>query len=133
MALPFSASAPAASYADVVLLVVRLVMGTTMIYYGWPKVRDPKKNAKDFEAMGFTPGVFWGSLILLVEFGGGIVVLLGVYAWAAAALIACHMATGTVWKMAKKRQTFPEWSYDLLVLTLSLVVLAFGPGRYALA
>jgi hypothetical protein len=27
-----------------VLVVVRLIMGVTMIYYGWPRVRDPKKN-----------------------------------------------------------------------------------------
>jgi hypothetical protein len=41
-----------------------------MIYYGWPKVRDPKKDAADFEAMGFKPGVVRGTALLLVEFGG---------------------------------------------------------------
>jgi uncharacterized membrane protein YphA (DoxX/SURF4 family) len=47
---------PLASFADEVLLVIRLIMGVTMVYYGWPKVRDPKKNAADFEANGFGPG-----------------------------------------------------------------------------
>src|SRR5439155_22854493 len=45
MSLPFSVWAPLAGFADEVLVVVRLIMGVTMIYYGWPKVRDPKKNA----------------------------------------------------------------------------------------
>jgi hypothetical protein len=27
-----------------------------MVYYGWPKVRDSKKNAADFEGKGFKPG-----------------------------------------------------------------------------
>jgi hypothetical protein len=31
------------------LLVIRPIMGVTMVYYGWPKVRDPKKNAGDFD------------------------------------------------------------------------------------
>jgi uncharacterized membrane protein YphA (DoxX/SURF4 family) len=66
-----------------VLLVIRPIMGVTMVYYGWPKVRDPKKNATDFEAKGVKPGMFWGTLIL--EFGGGLAILLGLYAWVAAA------------------------------------------------
>ena len=51
MSLPSTASAPLAGFSDVVLLIIRIIMGVTMIYYGWPKVRDPKKNAKDFEQM----------------------------------------------------------------------------------
>jgi uncharacterized membrane protein YphA (DoxX/SURF4 family) len=56
-----------------------------MVYYGWPKVRDPKKNAADLEANGVKPGMFCGTLILVVEFGGGLAILLGLYAWVAAA------------------------------------------------
>lgn len=78
------------------LLVIRLIMGVTMVYYGWPKVRDPKKNAADFEANGFKPGMFWGHVDPRVEFGGGLAILLGLYVWVAA-------------------------------------LLAFGPGRFALA
>jgi putative oxidoreductase len=133
MSLPFSAAAPLAGVADVVLLVVRVIMGVTLVYYGWPKIRDPKKNAADFEKIGFRPGWLWGTLILLVEFGGGLAILLGVYAWVAAALLACHMATGTVWKITKARKPFTDWSYDLLLLALALILLATGPGAYRLA
>jgi putative oxidoreductase len=133
MSLPFAAAAPLAGFADPVLLVVRLIMGVTMIYYGWPKVRDPKKNAADFEKMGFRPGALWGTLILLVEFGGGIAILLGVYAWVAAALYAVEMLTGSIWKITRAGKPFPDWSYDLLLLALALVLLASGPGAYRLA
>src|SRR6202008_2354271 len=64
---------------DWILLLVRLVLGAGMIYYGWPKARDLRANAKDFEGMGFKPGIFWGTLIAAVEFLGGIVVVLGIY------------------------------------------------------
>jgi uncharacterized membrane protein YphA (DoxX/SURF4 family) len=97
-----------------------------------PKVRDPKKNAADFASNGFKPGWFWGTLVVVVEFFGGIAILLGFYAWIAAALMACHMATGTVGKITKTDKPFTDWSYDLLLLALSLALLAFGPGKYAL-
>ena len=131
MSLPFAAWAPLAGFADEVRLVIRLIIGVTMIYYGWPKVRDPKKNAADFASIGFKPGWFWGTVVLVVEFVGGIAILLGFYAWIAAALMAGHMATGTAWKITKTDKRFTDWSYDLLLLALSLVLLAFGPGKYA--
>ena len=37
----------------------------------------------------------------------------------------------TVWTITKTDKRFTDWSYDLLLLALSLALLAFGPGRYA--
>lgn len=133
MAFPFAAAAPLAGFEDAVLLVVRLIMGVTMVYYGWPKVRDPKKNAADFDAIGFKPGAFFGTLVLLAEFGGGITILLGVYAWLGAAAFGLEMLVGAIWKITRTDKPFTDWSYDLLLLALALVLLAWGPGRYSLA
>ena len=36
-----------------------------------------------------------------------------------------------VWKITKADKRFSDWSYDLLLLALSLALLAFCPGRYA--
>ena len=122
--------APLALLDDEVLLVVRVIMGATMIYYGWPKIKDLEANAKDFVKMGFKPGLFWGTVVALVEFVGGLMILLGWYAWVAALLMVGHMATGTVWKITKTNKPFTDWSYDLLLLSLALVVVAFGAGSY---
>jgi putative oxidoreductase len=123
---------PLAGVADAVLLVARLVTGAVMVYYGWPKLRDPAAHLRDFSATGFKPVAFWASLILVVEFFGGLAMVAGIYTWATAALFACEMATGTVWKIVKARKPFSDYSYDLQLLALCLVLLAFGPGRYAL-
>ena len=132
MTLPVSDAAPLGDLIDLVLLVVRAITGITMVYYGWPKVRDPKKNAADFDAIGFKPGWLWGTLVLLAEFGGGLLILSGVYTWVGAALIAIHMTTGTMWKITATDKPFKDWSYDLLLVALALGLLATGPGVFRL-
>lgn len=122
---------PLGQFSDGVLLAVRVLVGVVFIYYGWPKIRDLKSNAEDFVKMGFKPGWFWGTVVAVVETVGGLMVLFGVFAPVAAALLAGHMATGTVWKITKTDKSFSDWSYDLLLLALALVILAFGAGAYA--
>ncbi len=96
-----STLAPLAAWTDGVLLITRLIVGVLMIYYGWPKLKDPAKNAHDFEGNGFKPGWAFGSLVLMAEFFGGILVLLGAYVWVAAAAFGFEMLLGTVVKATK--------------------------------
>jgi len=107
------AFAPLAGLYDLVALLVRIMMGGVMMYYGWPKVKDPRKNAEDFGKGGFTPGWFWGTIVLLVEFVGGISVVVGFYTWVAAALIGIEMLTGTVWKIGKAHKPFTDDVLDV--------------------
>jgi putative oxidoreductase len=105
-------------------------MAAVMLYYGWPKVRDPRKKAKDFDATGFRPGWLFGTLVLAAEFFGGILMLLGAYVWVAAAAFGFEMLLGTVVKSTKWHKPFTDYSYDLLLLALCLLLLALGPGAY---
>jgi putative oxidoreductase len=130
--MAYSAWAPLAGAADVVLFVVRVIVGGTMVYYGWPKLKAPRKNALDLAKGGFRPGWLWGTIVLLVEFVGGLAIVVGLYTWLAASLIGFEMLTGAVWKITKANKPFPEWSYDLLILALALMLLVVGPGAYAL-
>ena len=114
-----------------ILLISRVVLAVVMIHYGWPKVRDLKANANDFVHMGFRPGMLWGTLIALVEFVGGIATLFGLYAELAAALFAFEMMVGAFWKLRLKKP-FADYSYDLQLLALCLVVMSQGAGAYAL-
>lgn len=116
-----------------VLLFVRVVLGVVMIYYGLPKIKDLKSNAKDFEKMGFKPGFFWGTITALVEFVGGIAVLVGFLAEIAAFLFGLQMIVGVFWKVLKTDKPFTDWSYDLQLLAMCLTILTFGAGLYAYA
>ena len=117
--------------SDIALLATRLVAGGVMVYYGKDKVRHPFTNAKNFTEMGFKPGWLFGTLVLITEFFGGAAVIIGVYADVAAILIGFHMIIGTVWKI-KMGQEFGDFSYDILVAALALIILSLGTGMYAL-
>jgi len=117
--------------SDWVILFIRIVLGAVMIYYGLPKIRDLKSNADDFVEMGLKPGWLWGAIVASVEFLGGIAVILGVWAELAAFLFAIEMAVGAIWKITKRKETFTDWSYDLILIAISLTVITFGPGVYS--
>ena len=119
-------------FSDIFLLVIRVIVGATLIYYGWPKIKNLKSNGKDFDKMGFSPGIFWGTIIALVEFLGGILIILGLFVLIIAILLAVEMISGAIWKITKTNKPFTDWSYDLLLLALALVLLAFGAGRFVI-
>lgn len=116
---------------DLLLFFVRVVLGMVMIYYGLPKIRDLKKNAEDFVGMGFRPGFFWGTIVAIIEFFGGVAMILGFYTGVVASLFGIEMALGAFWKMGRKKP-FTDYSYDVLLLALSAVVLVFGAGLYTI-
>ena len=124
--------APLSGASDVVLLLIRVVMGVIFLYFGWPKLKDLKSNATDFENMGFRSGWLFGTLVALLEVVGGVGLILGVLTWLWAAGFAIHMGMGTIWKISKKDKPFTDWSYDVLLLVLALTLLTFGAGKFAI-
>lgn len=49
-----------AQFSDLAILIPRVFLGVVFFYHGWPKIKDLRANARDFEAMGFKPGWLWG-------------------------------------------------------------------------
>ena len=122
-----------AHIAEIALLVVRIIFGVTFFYYGQFKIRDLKSNARDFEEVhGLYPGWLWGTLIGLLETFGSLAIIAGLFVPFFAALFAMHMTTGTLWKVTKTDKPFTDWSYDLLLLSVSLMLLVSGPGSLAI-
>ena len=118
-------------YSGQVLFILRVVLAFILIRSGWPKIKDLKVNAGNFDMMGFKPGIFWGTLVALVEFVGGLALLLGLYVNVVAVLFGIQMLVAILWKV-KGGKGFKEFSYDLSLIMLTLVLLAFGAGSYVL-
>ena len=110
------ALAPFSRWTDAVLLAARLIMGVVMLYYGLRRDRLPPGLALRHPRAR--------------EFFGGILVLLGLYVWVAAAAFGFEMMLGTVVKTMKWHKPFTDYSYDLVLLALCLLLLALGPGAY---
>ena len=113
-----------------ILLLARMVLAAVLIYYGWPKIRDLQATAHEFADMGFHPPIFWGTLIALVEFIGGTAMFLGLFAELAASLFGFQMLVGTFWKL-RVRKPFTDYSYDLQLFALCLVIMSGGAGILA--
>jgi hypothetical protein len=58
-------------------------------------------------------------------------VFLGFYAELAAALFAFQMMVGTFWKL-KIKKPFSDYSYDIQLFVMCLVIMAQGSGAYAI-
>lgn len=102
-----------------------------MIHHGWPKIKNLKQNAENFKGMGFWPGVFWGTIVAVVEFVGGIAVAFGAWATLAAALFAVDMAVAIIWKLFKWHEPLKDTELEFCLMVLSAVLFTFGPGAYS--
>ncbi|MEM3111097.1 MAG: DoxX family protein [Candidatus Caldarchaeum sp.] len=142
----------ASSYQDVGLLLLRVFLGFIMVVHGMPKLGGPMRQQMrgGMAQLGIPPLLF--DLVGLLEFIGGIALILGVLTRVAALLFALEMV-GTIILYLSKLSTFvppPEmlqqmvagsrrfmrgfmagvggWEFDLLILGAALLLLTTGAG-----
>ena len=119
-------------FSDWSLLLLRLVLGFIFILHGWPKIKNLKVNAQNFEMMGFKPGAFWGTIVAVVEFFGGLFMVLGLATQLAALLIAADMAVATIWIIKRGQKFIGGFEFDLLLAAAGLALATLGAGLYSL-
>lgn len=113
-------------------LIIRLVVGAIFLAHGRPKIQDLKQNAQNFEMMGFKPGRFWGTIVALVEFFGGLLLILGWFTQLAAALLTVSIFVAFLWKVKNGQKLLGGYEFDLLLFASSLILATNGGGYYAL-
>ncbi|HVO28595.1 MAG TPA: DoxX family protein [Candidatus Paceibacterota bacterium] len=114
------------------VLILRVALGIIFIAHGWPKLRDLKRNAKNFDAMGFRPGALFGTMAALLEFFGGIALIVGLLVGAFSALFALEFAVILIWRWAKRSPLVGGWEFDLLILAAVIALFALGGGAFSL-
>ncbi len=119
-------------YADWAYLLLRVAFALVFIIHGWPKLKNLKENAKNFEAMGFKPGNLWGSVVAIVETFGGLAIFFGFYTQIAALLIAVNMLVAMLWKMKKGHGFVSGYEFDLILFVVALLFATVGAGLYSL-
>lgn len=119
-------------YGGLGVLALRLALGAIFLVHGWPKLRHLGQTATAFDGMGFKPGKFWGTLVALLEFFGGMALVLGFFTQTFAVLFALQFIAVIVWKLAKRQPFVGGWELDLLILAALLVLILNGGGAYSI-
>jgi putative oxidoreductase len=120
-------------YADVAVLLMRLLVGAVFVTSGLSHARDPVTRAK---SIGMSPG--FTRFLGVAELAGGLGVALGILAQLAALGLILVMLGAIQKKIAVWHTGFwgkhgtDGWHYDLLFVVMCLVIATTGGGRYVL-
>jgi putative oxidoreductase len=119
-------------FADLALLLLRLMIAIVFFSSGWSHVKDPAGRSKSIGmSQGFT--IFLG----LVEIAGSLGLAFGVLAQVAAAGLILVMLGAIqkkvfVWHTGFWGKDGYGWHYDLIFIVMNLVIIATGGGRWVL-
>lgn len=129
--------------SDVALFLLRGGLGVDFVAHGSQKLFGAfggvglSGTARFFDSLGAHPGTLWAVVGGIVEFGGGIAMLLGLFSRLAGVGIAVDMLLAIALYNAG-HGFFTEtptdgWEINYLVVCMALAVVLLGPGRYALS
>jgi len=119
-------------FSDWSVLLLRVVLGLIFLVHGWPKIKKLKETAQNFEMMGFKPGAFWGTIIAIVEFVGGLFLITGLFTSITAIVLAIEMLVATIWKLLRRQKLAGGYEFELLLLVSLLALTTLGGGLYSL-
>ena len=120
------------NFADLALLLQRLMVAVIFADSGWRDLRDPAARSKDIGmSKGFT--LFLGAAELAGALGEAFGVLTQL---AALGLILLSLGAIQrkvfVWHTGFWGKNGGGWYYDLLMIVMNLVIITTGGGRYVL-
>ncbi len=120
-------------HVSVAALVLRIAIGGLFIVHGYPKLgaQQRKQGAEWMKSMGLPGGfILFGGI---VEFFGGIAILLGVFTSIIASLFALWMLSTTWLAAGKMKKKFVGgYELDIILLLASLALAAIGGGIFSI-
>lgn len=119
------------NYQEWAVLGLRIMVAAIFLAHGVPKLKNLRQTAENFSAMGFYPGVFWGTVIAFLEVIGGSALLLGVFAQLFAALFAVEMLVAACWKMRRGQGFIGGYELDVLLAAASLMLATHASGVFS--
>lgn len=124
-------------HSDAGILILRVGIGIAFIFtHGLAKIKGgPEMWGKIGGAMSnlgitFAP-VFWGFMASISEFGGGILILLGLFTRSSSAFMAFTMLIAAINHMSK----LDPWTrviYPVEMFSVFMALIFLGGGKYSL-
>ena len=120
--------------------LLRIALGGILIPHGMQKLFGAfggmglTANAQLFERIGYSPGMFWGTLVGCTELVGGALLVLGLFTRVAAAAVVIFMLNA-VYFTSKTGGFF--WTnrgseFSILILAAAVFFLIRGGGEWSL-
>jgi putative oxidoreductase len=115
--------------SDIALLLLRIGVGVIFIVAGWGKLTGIEGTIGFFDSLGIPlPGIMaW--VVAIVEFFGGIMVLLGAYAKIPYLLLAIIMVVALL--TTKLGGEFSAARLDMMLLLTNLALFLMGSGAFS--
>lgn len=115
---------------DLGIFIMRLILGIIFIAHGWSKLQNMEGTIGFFASIGL--GAFMAYVVALIEFLGGLSMIIGVGTSVFGVLIALVMIGAIVFVKGKTGGlTGPGgFELDLGLLAMSLGIAMSGPGRF---
>ena len=115
------------------ILIARLITGILFIVHGYSKVTNLKSTANFVESIGFRPGAFWGVLLTIAEFGGGLLLTVGLLTKYAAAALIPVMAVAVWYNKVKMKKPFKHgYELDLILIAILILFIIIGAGTISI-
>jgi len=123
-------------FSPYLALFLRVVVGATMIMHGYPKLKNPKQTVQWTKGLG-VPAVAT-YLAIILEFFGGISLIIGLIVPIVAFFIALEMIGNTFLKRTKMKapylvgQNSAAYEIDVTYLLLAVTLMVLGAGALSL-
>ncbi|HRC85080.1 MAG TPA: DoxX family membrane protein [Thermoanaerobaculia bacterium] len=123
-------------FRDFGLLVLRLGLGVAFILHGYPKMfGGPEKwqavgKVTEIVGIHLYPAAF-GFAAAFAEFGGGILLILGLFSRLAAFLMCCTMVMATTMHL-HRGDGFGDWSHAFELACVFFALIFVGPGKLSI-
>ena len=118
-------------YADLAPLLLRIGVGLIFIYAGWGKITGIEGTQEFFGNIGIPLAGVMAWVVAIVEFVGGILILVGFRIQLPALLMAIIMVVAIVTTKLGQDEVFRAMRLDFLLLLASLALFIIGSGKYS--
>jgi putative oxidoreductase len=126
---------PLIGYIPYLALLVRVIVGGTLMIHGYPKIKSSEQSVNWMKSMGI-PGAT-AVLVGILEFIGGLFLAIGLIVPVVALLFAIQFISIIVMKKSKMKGVYvssskPSYEVDALYLLLAIILIVLGAGALSI-
>jgi putative oxidoreductase len=115
-------------------VIVRVVIGFMMTAHGWDKIQGGPTAFGEFlgSELGLPAGVALGWLVTFLEFGGGLMLIIGLFSRVVASFMAVELIGAialVTWENGLIGEEGVGFERDLAYISAFVVVMLLGPGK----